>query len=527
MHKDNLSVAKRGRDDRRFDEIKERAENDLEFFIRLVHPDRCLGHVHKDLISWWTRPGASTHQVVLLPRDHQKSAMLAYRAAWEITRNPAVRILYVSSTSKLATKQLGFIKNILTSSIYRYYWPEMVNEGLNDRAKWTETEIHVDHPKRKAENIRDATVDTAGLTTVITGLHFDIICIDDVVIDDNAKTPEGRQEVRERISYLASIAGTDSSVWVVGTRYHPDDLYATFLEASYSIYDEDGNPGEDIYLYETFERQVEDRGDGTGNFLWPRMQRADGKWFGFDQTILAKKKAQYFDLGKFRAQYYNNPNSDETSVIKSDLFQYYDKKHLTQAHGNWYFKERRLNVYAAIDLAYSTKKDADYTCLVVAGIDSQNNIYVLDIDRFKTSNIQEYFDKILRSYVKWGYRKLRTEVIAAQAPIVKALKDDYIRPHGLMLSVDDTPISKRISKEDRIEALLYPKYTNKQVWHFRGGNCELLEEELSSARPKHDDIKDSLAYCVEIMIPPAHQVNGDAKRRNFGNIVYGKFGGIV
>lgn len=522
---DSLSI--RRNNDKRFQEIKRRAEEDLEFFIRLVHPDRVLGHVHSDLISWWTRPSAKSHQLVLLPRDHQKSAMLAYRAAWEITRNPAVRILYISSTSKLAVKQLGFIKNIITSDIYKYYWPEMVNESLNDRTKWTETEIAVDHPERKRQNIRDATVDTAGLTTVITGLHFDIICIDDVVIDDNAKTADGRQEVRERISYLASIASADSYIWVVGTRYHPDDLYASFLEANYSLIGDDGLAEEPEYLYEIFERQVEDRGDGTGNFLWPRMQRNDGKWFGFDQKVLAKKKAQYFDLGKFRAQYYNNPNSEEDSVIKKDSFQYYDKKHLTQSMGNWYLKDRRLNVFAAIDLAYSTKRNADYTALVVAGIDSAHNIYILDIERFKSDNIQEYFDKILKMYIKWGFRKLRTEVIAAQKTIIKALKDDYIRPHGLALTLEEQILSKRTSKEDRIEAALYPKYTNNQVWHYRGGNCEVLEEELTNSRPKHDDVKDALACVVEIMVPPSKTGGMEVNRINKGNIVYNaRFGGI-
>jgi hypothetical protein len=51
----------------------------------------------------------------------------------------------------------------------------MVNEDEGKREKWTESEISVDHPKRKEEFIRDPTVLAAGLTTtVITGLHFDL-----------------------------------------------------------------------------------------------------------------------------------------------------------------------------------------------------------------------------------------------------------------------------------------------------------------------------------------------------------------
>ena len=40
------------------------------------------------------------------------------------------------------------------------------------------------------------------------------------------------------------------------------------------------------------------------------------------------------------------------------------------------------------------------------------------------------------------------------------------------------------------------------MWHYKGGNCELLEEELVSQRPAHDDIKDCLASAVAIAIPP-------------------------
>ena len=138
----------------KIDVIRERAENDLEFFVRLIHPQRVLGHVHQDLCRWWTRQDALSHSLVLLPRDHGKSAYAAYSAAWEITKNPAIRILYISSTANLATKQLKFIKDILSSDIYRRYWPEMIHPDEGKREKWTENEIAVDHPLRKAEAIR-------------------------------------------------------------------------------------------------------------------------------------------------------------------------------------------------------------------------------------------------------------------------------------------------------------------------------------------------------------------------------------
>src|SRR5690606_5639404 len=109
-------------------DIREAAESDLVKFIRLIAPHRVLGSIHEEVCNWWTREGAKPHQVTLLPRDHMKSALIAYRVAWEITKDPTLRVLYISATSNLAEKQLKFIRDILLSKKYREYWPEMVNE---------------------------------------------------------------------------------------------------------------------------------------------------------------------------------------------------------------------------------------------------------------------------------------------------------------------------------------------------------------------------------------------------------------
>lgn len=510
-------------------ELREACEASLEKFINTIHPGRVLGHVHKDLINWWYRKGHLSHQLVLLPRDHQKSAMMAYRVAWELTKNPALRILYISSTSNLATKQLKFIKDIFTNDRYMELWPEMVNTDESKREKWTETEISLDHPRRKEENIRDPSIFTAGLTTGITGMHCDIAVMDDVVVDNNAYSAEGRNTARNQASYLASIAGTDSRTWVCGTRYHPIDLYNDFIEMTYDQYDKDGNVTESFPLYEVYERRVEDKGDGTGQFLWPRMQRPDGKWFGFNKEILSKKKSQYFDKNRFRAQYYNNPNDEDSCTIKKGMFQYYERSQLNRNDGKWTLNGSRLNVFAAIDFAYSTKREADSTALVVVGVDSRNNYYVLDIERFKTKEISEYFDKILKSHTKWSFRKIRCEVTVAQEVIVEDLKNNYIKVHGLALTVDKhRPTTK---KEERIEACLQPKYSNGQVWHYLGGNTELLEEELVQTHPPHDDIKDALASCLEIAVPPSfmglgHSGGNSGAKKERTQYYNSRFGGV-
>ncbi len=487
------------------EEKRLKAESDLEYFIQLVHPLRMLGDIHRELIRWWSaqEEKGNHHQLVLLPRDHMKSALIAYRVAHKLTKDPTLRVLYISSTSNLATKQLKFIKDIITCDAYRAYWPEMVEKEEAKREKWTEREISLDHPRRKEESIRDPSIFTAGLTSNIVGLHCDIAVLDDVVVQGNAYTEEGREKVIDQYGLLSSVETVDANEWVVGTRYHPNDLYSELAAMELDEYDQTGKQLESSSLFEVFERQVESSGDGTGEFLWPRQQRWDGKWFGFDQESLAKKRAQYLNKVQFRAQYYNDPQDIDSSPIQRTLFQYYNREHLFAKGGKWFMGNERLNIVASVDFAYTVGKKSDYTSIVVVGVDGKMNYYVLDIDRFKTDKISEYFSHILKLYEKWGFTKIRAEVSAAQEVIVKDLKESYIRPLGISLAVEEfRPSRWQGSKEERIMATLEPKYANRQIWHYLGGNCQVLEEELLYTNPAHDDVKDALASAIDFAKAP-------------------------
>ena len=508
------------------DQIRIAAEDDLVTFIKLIAPEQVLGQCHEDVCNWWTRENNKSHQLLLFPRDHGKSRLIAYRVAWELTKDPTLRILYISATANLAEKQLGFIKGILTSEIYRRYWPDHVNFDEGKRTRWTNSEIMLDHPLRKKENVRDPSIFTGGLTTSLTGLHCDIAVLDDCVVYENAYTGEGRNKVKSQYSLLSSIEGAEAKEWVVGTRYHPSDLYNDLLQMMEDQYNENGEKTGEENIYEVFERPVEDLGDGTGEFLWPRQQRKDGKWFGFDIKILAKKRGQYLDKGQFRAQYYNDPSDPDNVPVGSEKFQYFDRKHLKEENGYWFYKDNKLNLYAAVDFAFSLSKKADSTAIVVIGIDADNNVYVLDIDRFKTDRISVYFDHIFHLVNKWSFRKMRAETTVAQMAIVRQLKE-LIKQHGLSLSINEyRPNKNQGNKQERIASILEPRYDNMSMWHYRGGNIQILEEELSSRNPAHDDVIDALASAVDMAVKPSRKIfrsrdNVVQFNKRFGGVSFG------
>lgn len=502
------------------EEIRAAAEADLLVFLHLVAPHLLIGQCHVDLLNWWQSSARKRNCLVLLPRGHLKSQLIAYKTAWELTRDPTSTILYVSATSDLAEAQLGLIKQILTSPVYTKYWPEMVNPEEAKRAKWNNSEIAVDHPARMREGIRDPSVKAAGLTTNITGFHATNVKLDDVVVPGNAYTEEGRQKVANLISQIASIKEPEAITDCVGTRYHGKDQYDTFLKQSYKLYDENDEIVAEEWVWDSYIKVVEEE----GVFLWPRARRADGKSFGFNRNILSQIKAEYEDKTQYFAQYYNNPNDPSLIRIGANKFQYFERKFIREEGGRWWIRDKPINVYAGMDFAFSLKKKADFSALAVVGVDSDNNYYVLDIYRFKTDRISEYFDVILQSYRKWGYKKIRCEINTAQQVIVRDLKENYIKPHGLSLVVDEfRPTRHEGNKEERTAATLEPKYDNMQMWHYKGGEIPALEEELTMAKPPHDDIKDALVAAIDICVPPAKSRNNS----RHGNVVFSnRFGGV-
>jgi len=503
------------------EQLREACENDLLQFIHTVAPHRMLGHVHEEIIDWWQRPDKKQNDLVLLPRGHQKSALIAYRAAQWLTRHPWEAILYTSATAGFAELQLSAIKDILLSKNYRLLWPDMVHIEEGQRAMWNRMAITVDHPSRQIEGSRDPSIMAAGVGTSTAGRHVGLVIQDDLVVPENAYTEEGRKSVAAASSQFASIANPGAEKWVVGTRYHPRDLYSGLMDMEAVEFDEDGEETKRYPVYDVFTRVVEE----DGEFLWPRQRRKDGKWFGFNSSVLAQVKAEYsLDPTQFYAQYYNDPNDPENQRVSRDDFKYYDRKNITKDNGYWKINGQKVNIIAAMDFAYSLSKRADYSAIAVVGLDVDGNYYIMDLDRFKTQEIPVYFEHLMKLYNKWEFKRVRMEVVAAQKAIVRNLKDNFIIRHGLPIAVEEFhPTRADGPKEERIQATLLPRFHNGNMFLYKGGNCQTLEEEIVAVKPPHDDLADAVTAAVDALKPPL-RTSSKAKR---SNIIYNaRFGGV-
>lgn len=495
------------------EQIREAAEKDLYTFARLVNYNYAYGAIHEKVFRWLSDPEASKRQLLLLPRGHLKSHCIATWCAWEITRKPWTSVVYLSAGEDLAKDQLYAIKNMLTNPVYKRYWPEMVKEKEGDREHWSAVSVNVDHPERKARGIRDHTLIVKTVKSNFIGLHCESIVFDDVVVPNNAYSETGRREVQRALSQCTSILNPGGQIKAVGTRYHPKDAYQDMMEAMYRIWDEELRDFvHEEPLWDIMEEVVEDTGDGTGNFLWPRTTSAtDGNSYGFDTQQLEIIRADYQSKGEiaqFHAQYYNNPNDESTNLLDRSVFQYYDPKYVVVTPTGVKYKGKRLNIMAAMDVAWtevreSGGKDPDYTAIAVVGVDEDGYYYILDLARFRTSSFQVYYDNIISLANKWGFRKIIIESNSGGKLVAQEV-ERLSREAGGLISVQTKSNAGfgAKSKLMRQYAIVNPKYELKSVFHRKDGLTSVLEEELILERPAHDDLVDALGMAMEQLKPP-------------------------
>lgn len=501
-------------------EIRDSCLSDFYTYLKVILPDLQLGHCHQDFATHLQGPG--NHKLVIFPRAHLKSTIEAAWGCFLITQKPTTTILIASATSGLAEQQVYAMQNILESPMHRRLFPELlgnVKEGQRD--KWTQKAFNIEHPIRKKNRIRDNTVYACGAGKTITGLHFDYLFLDDIIADDsdkmNPQTLQGRDAAVRWVSRATSILNPGGGVLAVGTRYHKDDIYAKLKELTLPIFDGDDNIVGNTQLYSVVEKVVEVGGD----FLWPKKKAMNGEYYGFDFKTLEVVKASYkHDMSQFYSQYYNDPSDPENKLIDPACFQYYDKENLVSSGTTWYLNNKRLHIFAGMDIAASMEKRADNTVIVVVGVDDSGYKYILDIQRKKTNQISVMSDMLFTAFHKWRFKKFRIETNASQGLAANQMQAD-MRKRNAVFVWEMKP--SRGDKHLRIMSILEPEYTNKNIFHYRGGNTEILEDELVSAKG-HDDTKDALAMTCEIVPLVVRRMR---TKRKSNVIIHPRFGGVA
>ena len=295
--------------------------------------------------------------LILVFRGAGKSTTctIAY-AVMRILQNPNVRVLIIGQTDSQAQSWLREIKNNLVHPKL----VEIFGKQIGDKI-WSAHEIEV---CTKTSNWKEPTVFVCGSESAnVVGRHFDIALIDDIVSEGNSKTEIQREKLR--IFYYKNIVPTlmpDAEKHIVGTRYHPDDLYGHMMDHEFL--------GKTL----TIPALIED-GDGFLTSTFPEKISTE--------ALLAKRE----EMGTiiFNSQYQMDVSTMGGDFIKPDWINWYDEP------------PPGLFVYSGVDLAISLNDDADKFAICTIGVDMAGKIFVLDAYTQRLS-FKKQQDKIIDTF---------------------------------------------------------------------------------------------------------------------------------
>ena len=146
---------------------------------------------------------------------------------------------------------------------------------------------------------------------------------------------------------------------------------------------------------------------------------------------------------------------------------------------------------------------SDYQCIVVMGIDSDKNRYVLDYyrERIPTFDLPQIIIDYARKYSP--VRRVTIETVAAQEMVrdmtTRLASDDRRLMPGLFKGVRPPG---GIKKQDRLETSLGAIVNSKKLY-VRKSMTELVDEMFEHPVSRHDDLMDALYYADYFARPPA------------------------
>jgi predicted phage terminase large subunit-like protein len=230
--------------------------------------------------------------------------------------------------------------------------------------------------------------------------------------------------------------------------------------------------------------------DGNDYALWPEMRSLE--W-------LYEKKESLESIGRvsaFYREYQCEVIGDSDQLFRETDLQYYEGD-LSDGYIIHSSTERKtpVNVFMGVDPASSVRATADYTCIMVIGMDADKNVYVIDYLR-KRIKPMDVADSILSWYNKYKPMKVQIETVGYQ----EMLRDYLTRLEGVYipgLAIKNQP---RKGKVQRLEGM-QPMFARKKVY-VKKGHSEFIDEVLIFPRGKHDDTLDAFFYAVKGAFPP-------------------------
>lgn len=407
---------------------------DPALFIVTYFPHRIqrLEDFHMRLIETATRENRG---LILYPAGHGKTTLVStLLPIYWMCQNPNVRIAIIAKNSNEGEGIVRSIQSELVDNhpLIRDFGPFRPDE---EGKAWSLGRIDVAKRTRRG---KESTLAMFGAQSKdVLGYRTDKTVCDDVVTGENSATPEQRQKIRNWFD-LAVETGPEhisSTLTVVGTRFHPNDLYGDLAEM--------GDPEDGARIYRV-QREDAVKDEEAHETLWP---------YRWPWKRLMQKKAAVGTLN-FNKRYRNIAVDESRMVFKEEYVrggfvgkdQYPGCLDKTFTVGETVEGWRRI---AGFDPAVGTARSAKFCAHVTLASgscrDHERCYWVVDIERDQWT-LPQQVELILSKHREYRLLSSQVEANSYQAGLFQAV-EQKMRETGVALKIDPH-YTNRVNKPD-------------------------------------------------------------------------------
>lgn len=432
--------------------------------------------------EWWDLCCSDDKFVAICaPRGHSKSTTITitYSLAAVLFRQRRY-VLIVADTEAQASLFLGQIKQILYDSeeIHQLFGLKMGPKGV-EFEKDTETDIIVKFADQTSFRIVAKGAEQKLRGMLWNGQRPDMIVIDDLMNEELVANKDRRDKLRRWVyGSLIPCRSEKGIIRFVGTPMNLDDPLESLMpkeNAKTTII-------EDLKTWSTKKigmwRSVKYRAHNHdySAILWPDRK---------SKQLFEELRQDFSDQGipeVYACEYLCNPVDDSIRYFRKGDF-------LPMTEED---RKKNKTYYITADLAISMRERADYTAIVVGGMDSNGQLHIVNCvrERLSGDEIVDVLMTLQRLYDPVAVGIEDTQISKALGPYLnRAMMESGVYMNVAMLKPHRQDKMQRArSIQARMRAGMVKFDKNADWWLTFEDEC------MSFPRARHDDTVDALAY---------------------------------
>jgi predicted phage terminase large subunit-like protein len=477
------------------------ARRKLVHFIRRFRPKYQVGWVHEDICRRLERfmddvaNGLSPRLLLMMPPRAGKSEIGSrHFVPFALGHHPDWEIIAASHTGALTMSFSRYIRDLMRDPSYHSLFPGAT----------------LDPKSQSVENwnlLQGGGYLAAGVGTGITGRGAHILLLDDLVKDieaaDSQLQRDGTWEWYASTAYTRLAPG--AGVLGIMTWWNEDDWAGRIQQVmaagegdQFEIvrYPAINDLGDEYLLEDDTIVQIHPDDIVPEN---ARMTRPMGTAIHPDRyttEAMLRIKRNMVASGQKRlwdSLYQQNPTPDEGIYFSKAMFREY-------AH-----TPSRLNVriYQAWDFAITTGQASDYTVGVTLLHDEHDNIYVLDVTRFRSGDGEDIVHTIIQYAQDWGVDSAGVDGLGFEdGQIWKSIHSTFTRVCQEKKFYPSYELLKPLTDKQVRAQPLRGRMQAGKIWFPVAAPWygELQRELLRFPAGKHDDQVDALSWAVRLVL---------------------------